>query len=71
LLHAPATRAQDFARADLDFFEAKVRPVLVQRCFNCHSTLAKKLKGKLSLDSREAVLRGGVSGPAVVPGQPE
>lgn len=51
---------------DLDFFEKRVRPVLVQRCFECHSSKAEKLKGGLLLDSREAILTGGDSGPAAV-----
>src|SRR5439155_16720358 len=53
---------------DLKFFEAKVRPVLVARCVKCHG--AAQQKGKLRLDSREAVLAGGESGPAVVSGKP-
>src|SRR5688500_18889096 len=60
-----------FDRAQLDFFEAKVRPVLVEHCFGCHSAKAEKLKGGLLLDSREALLKGGDSGAAVVPGEPE
>src|SRR5687768_12555125 len=57
--------------AGLDFFESKVRPVLVERCYECHSNQSKKLKGGLKLDSREALLVGGDNGPAVVPGEPE
>ncbi|MFT5125960.1 MAG: hypothetical protein ACI97B_004613, partial [Verrucomicrobiales bacterium] len=45
------------------FFETRIRPVLVERCFDCHSTSAKKLGGKLHLDSGEALLKGGESGP--------
>src|SRR5437016_13449467 len=63
--------AQAPSRADLDFFEAKVRPLLVQHCQECHSTKAKKQKGGLLLDSRAAILEGGDTGPAIVPGQPE
>ncbi|HEX5272134.1 MAG TPA: DUF1553 domain-containing protein [Gemmataceae bacterium] len=59
------------APADRDFFERKVRPLLAERCFSCHSTAAKKRKGGLVLDSRAAVLRGGDSGPAAVPGEPD
>lgn len=51
-----------------NFFERKIRPVLVERCYECHSAQAKKVKGGLMLDSREATLHGGESGPAVVPG---
>lgn len=56
-----------------DFFEQKIRPVLVERCYACHSTEAAKkqnLKGGLLLDSREALRNGGESGPAIVPGKP-
>ena len=59
------------AAADLDFFEKRVRPLLVQRCFECHSAKAEKLKGGLLLDSREAILTGGDSGPAAVVGDVE
>lgn len=52
------------------FFERKVRPVLVERCYGCHSHEAKKVHGGLYLDSREALLKGGDSGAAVVPGKP-
>ena len=57
------------ARADegLDFFERKIRPVFVERCYKCHSTEAKKSQGGLLLDSRQGILRGGDSGPAVTP----
>src|SRR4051794_6400049 len=54
----------------LEFFEKKVRPVLVQHCYECHSATAKKLKAGLLLDSRAGMLEGGDLGPAVVPGDP-
>jgi hypothetical protein len=50
------------------FFEQKVRPLLAENCYACHGT--RKQKGGLRLDSREAILKGGESGPAVVPGKP-
>ncbi len=53
----------------LDFFEKRVRPVLVERCYECHGE--KKQKGGLRLDSAAAVTKGGDSGAALVPGQPE
>lgn len=56
-----------------DFFETKIRPVLVEHCYSCHSSEAqknKKLKGGLLLDTRAGVVKGGDSGPAVVPGKP-
>jgi hypothetical protein len=57
--------------ADRDFFERKVRPLLVEKCQKCHSTQTKKQRGGLLLDSQPAILKGGDSGPAVVPGHPE
>src|SRR5262245_35361662 len=51
-----------------DFFETKVRPILATECFSCHTD---SQLGGLRLDSREAMLRGGKSGPAIVPGDPE
>src|SRR5437762_13405868 len=50
-------------------FEAKVRPLLVDACVQCHG--AKKQSSGLRLDSREAILEGGENGPAIVPGDPE
>ena len=51
--------------ADTDFFEQKIRPVLVEKCHKCHSAQAPKLKGGLSVESREALLKGGETGPAI------
>ena len=59
-----------FAADDLEFFESKVRPLLATQCYSCHSSKATIVQGGLRLDSREAILRGGHSGPAVVPGSP-
>ena len=53
-------------QADVDFFEQKIRPVLVEKCYKCHSEQAPKLKGGLSLETREALLKGGETGPAIV-----
>ena len=64
-------KSETASAADLDLFEKRVRPVLVQRCFECHSAKAEKLKGGLLLDSREAILQGGDSGPAAVAGDVE
>jgi hypothetical protein len=57
--------------ADLQFFESRVRPVLATKCYNCHSQQADRVRGGLLLDTREAVLHGGNSGPAIVPGRPD
>ncbi len=53
------------------FFESKIRPVLVDKCYSCHSADAKKLKGGLRLDTAAAAREGGETGPAVVPGHPD
>ena len=62
------TTALASAAEDTAFFENKIRPVLVEHCYSCHSPEAKKIKGGLLLDTREASRRGGDTGPAVVPG---
>jgi len=54
----------------LAFFERKIRPVLASKCADCHSAENNKLKGGLALDSSAGLLKGGDSGPAVVPGKP-
>ncbi len=64
-------RAAEPTKAQLDFFESKVRPVLVNHCYKCHSEQSEKVKGELLLDSRDAVLKGGKTGPAIVPGNVE
>ena len=59
------------ASAGAEFFETKIRPVLAEHCFECHSASAKKLKGGLRVDGRRELLEGGDTGPAIVPGKPE
>src|SRR5947207_1423169 len=59
------------ADAGVEFFEKKVRPLLVQHCYSCHSAEARKQRGGLLLDSREGLRKGGDSVPALVPGKPE
>ena len=54
-----------------EFFERRIRPVLADKCFGCHSAEAKSLKANLLLDSREGLLKGGDTGPAITPGDPE
>ncbi len=68
---APATVVSAGPAAGLDFFEKKIRPVLVEKCYECHSAQAKKVKANLLLDTRDGIRKGGDSGPAVVPGKPE
>ena len=65
LLQQSAEPAGQLAAADLQFFEAEVRPILVQHCYECHSGESRILRGGLRLDHRDGVLRGGDSGPAV------
>ena len=69
LLACPAIRAKaGDDSAGIAWFESKIRPVLVERCYECHSAQAKKLRGGLRLDTREGTRTGGDTGPAVVPG---
>ncbi|MAG95015.1 MAG: hypothetical protein CMJ48_14910 [Planctomycetaceae bacterium] len=59
------------ADGDVDFFEKRIRPALVQHCYKCHSAKAKaagKLKGGLRLDTRVGIQTGGETGAAIVPG---
>ena len=70
---APAASGQPAARdvaTLVEFFEKKVRPVLVENCYNCHSANTNS-KGGLRVDDRNGLIHGGGRGPAVVPGQPE
>jgi cytochrome c553 len=54
----------------ITFFEKSIRPVLVKECYSCHATTAKKIRGGLTLDTREGLRKGGDSGPALIPGDP-
>jgi hypothetical protein len=60
--------AEPLTTEQTNFFEKKIRPVLVDKCYRCHGPETEKAKGGLRLDTREAVLKGGDNGPAVVPG---
>ncbi len=65
--------AADLDPQGVEFFEKKIRPVLVEHCYQCHSAeaeKARKLRGGLLLDSREGLSKGGETGPALVPGKP-
>ena len=57
--------------ASLEFFEKEIRPLLAKRCYECHSAQTATPFAGLRLDRREDLIKGGVSGPAVVPGKPE
>jgi hypothetical protein len=65
------SQAEVGERDGIEFYEKRVRPVLIEHCYECHSAEAKKLKGGLRLDHREELLRGGESGAAVVAGKPD
>ncbi len=70
-LLAASTRAAEPTAEQLSFFENKIRPVLAENCYRCHSQAEEKSKGGLTLDTRDGWSKGGDSGPALVPGQPE
>jgi len=70
LATAFALNAPAFSDEGIDFFEKKVRPLLAERCLECHSP-EKKVKGGLRLDTREGWMHGGDGGPAIVPGDLE
>jgi len=56
--------------SQIQFFENKIRPILVNNCYKCHSSEAEKVKAGLWLDTRDGLLKGGESGAAIVPGDP-
>ena len=59
----------DLSKAQRDFFESKIRPVLVEHCYGCHSAEAKKVEADYLLDTRAGIRKGGASGrDAVIPG---
>jgi hypothetical protein len=67
---APPGRAKKLPKEQVDFFEQKIRPVLVHHCYACHSGDPAKAKAHFTLDSREAMRKGGDSGPVIMPGNP-
>lgn len=71
LLVMPLRSVQADDETQLKFFEQKIRPVLVDRCYKCHSSDSDDPSGGLRLDSAEGMRRGGELGPAVVPGDPK
>ena len=78
IIAASLLNVMDVCRADeklpeptaegIKFFEAKIRPVLIDQCYRCHSSEGQGSRGGLSVESRDALLAGGESGPAIVPG---
>lgn len=72
-LMAPAypLRAEELSQDDHDFFEKKIRPLLVQHCYECHSEESGEPAGNLLLDRKAGWVEGGDLGPAIVPGKPD
>jgi hypothetical protein len=62
---------QEISADDTQFFEQHIRPLLERHCYECHSAQGDTVESGLQLDSRPAILQGGDSGPAIVPGKPE
>lgn len=71
LLCALAADEDVVGEEDARYFERKIRPILAERCYSCHSSQAKVLHGGLHLDSRQALQQGGDSGPTVIAGDPD
>src|SRR6266436_8265076 len=71
LLAASAALAAGDDPKGIDFFEKNIRPVLVSKCYQCHSASAKELKGELRLDTKEGLRKGGESGSSIIPGKPD
>jgi mono/diheme cytochrome c family protein len=71
ILATAASAAEPDKSQGFDFFERKIRPVLVANCYQCHSATAKELKGELRLDTKEGLRKGGESGAVIIPGKPD
>ncbi len=67
----PQPVLQRGSTSDIEFFEEKIRPVLVEHCYSCHAANAKIVRGGLLLDSRDGLLSGGDTGAALIPGDAE
>src|SRR5580704_9493158 len=66
-----AATPPEATKEQIQFFENKIRPILTDNCYKCHSHEAPKLKGGLSVEFHESLLKGGETGPAIVPGDPD
>ena len=73
ILPAPlwAAATAELTKEQTDFFEGKIRPILSETCYKCHSIEKGKSKGNLTLDTKAGLEKGGDGGPAIVPGNPE
>lgn len=68
---ATKKKKASYTPEQIEFFEKKIRPVLVDKCYECHSEESGKLKNDLALDSRDAIRVGGERGPGIVPFKPD
>lgn len=68
---AQESEKDSFTQEQLDFFENRIRPVLAEHCYECHSSESKSIQAKLRLDGRALAIQGGESGTAIVPGNPQ
>lgn len=71
VLTVPLLYSEELSPEDLEYFESHVRPLLAEHCYKCHASDADKIRGGFLLDSKPAMLRGGDSGAAIVPGEAE
>ena len=69
LLSRPVSAADVLTETQLEFFETRIRPVLVEQCYTCHNS-TERAEGGLAVDQRDAFLKGGDRGAIVVPGKP-
>src|SRR5262245_29128460 len=67
----PAVQPSALSKDDVEFFEKSIRPVLVEKCYRCHSGEAKVLEGGLLLDSRQGIAAGGDNGPVLAERDPD
>ena len=70
LAFAVSARAADLPKQQVDFFESKIRPILADNCYQCHSMEQGKSKGGLTLDTRDGWMHGGEDGQVIDPGNP-
>ena len=69
LLNVPLSiSASGLDPKSLEYFESKIRPLLVENCYKCHSVDSDRIKGGFLIDSKPGLLKGGESGPAIIPG---
>ncbi|MCF7960369.1 MAG: DUF1553 domain-containing protein [Pirellula sp.] len=71
LLCLTAHGKEDLTLEQLEFFEKKIRPVLVEHCYECHAAGSKIIQAGLRVDHRAGLLKGGDSGASIVPNEPE